>query len=116
MARYHYTKPTRAALLDQVLAQVPGLTARNTRMEGTATDVWLTVPDIILEPTIAAVVAAHDATALDAAAQAAAAQDATARAGVQALAPAFLAGTDLTLAQLNQVMRWLARRQLAQGD
>lgn len=115
MARYHYTKPTRAALLDQLIAGVAGLTAQNTHMEGTPTDVWLTVPDAIPEPLVAAVVAAHDATALDAAAQAAAAQHATATAAVVALAPAFLAGTDLTLAQLNQVIRWLVRQRLVQG-
>ncbi len=40
---------------------------------------------------------------------------ATEQAAVQAAATAFLAGTDLTLAQLNQVMRWLVRQRLAQG-
>jgi len=34
---------------------------------------------------------------------------------VQAVAGAFLGGTDLTLAQLNQVIRWLVRHRLAQG-
>lgn len=34
---------------------------------------------------------------------------------VQAVAGAFLGGTDLTIAQLNQVMRWLVRQRLAQG-
>lgn len=34
---------------------------------------------------------------------------------VQTLAAAFLGGADLTLAQLNAVLRWLVRQRLVQG-
>jgi len=106
MAVYHYTKATRAALLDQLLASVAGLTAQNTGMVANPTDVWLTVPDAIREPTIAAVVAAHDATALDAAKTQAVTDTATARArAVQNAAPvAGVALTALTAAQTSALL------------
>jgi len=103
MAVYHYTRATRAALLDQVLARVPGLTPQNTRMAGTPTDVWLTVPDAIPEPLVAAVVAAHDATALDAAVTQQQAQDDDDRTTTQGAVAALL--TDATaLADATQLL------------
>jgi len=107
VARYHYTRATRAALLDQVLARVPGLTAQDIRMEGTATDVWLTVPDAIPEPLVAAVVAAHDAAALDAARAQEATDAATART-VVVQAAQTAAGVNLTALTPVQVRALLA--------
>jgi len=115
MARLHYTKPTRAALLDELLAAPLGLAPETTRVAATGTEVWITVPDGVPSAGIDAVVAAHNAAALNAAEKATAAQEATARNAVQGLVPAFLGGTDLTLAQLNQLIRWLVRRTLTQG-
>jgi len=72
MKRLHFLKSNNLSLLhDELLAAVPalapirdaqGLGTAVMAVEGTETEVWLTVPDTADETTIAAVVTAHDPT------------------------------------------------------
>lgn len=112
MARLHYVKPTRAALLDQLCAQIPGLTPQNTHMEGNATDVWITVPDVIPETLVAAAVMAHDAAAIDARAADSAQSDASesrSLADADATLAAYLALAAPTNAQTAATVKLLVR-------
>jgi hypothetical protein len=73
MKRLHFVKPNDLSRLhDQLLAGIPSLAPiRDARgvgkpvmtVEGLGDDIWLTVPDTEDEPTIAAIIQAHDPSA-----------------------------------------------------
>ncbi len=107
-----YTRPNR---LDALQDQLWAAGIRPERVTGLGDSITIVVPDGADMATVQAVVGAHNVAALDAAEKVTAAQESTTRAGVQALTTAFLSGTDLTVPQLNTVIRWLVRQRLAQG-
>jgi hypothetical protein len=115
MARYQFAKPARAALLDQLIAAGFPPT---TPVEMLGDLCWVTV-DPADFARAAAVVAAHDAAALDAATSQAEADDLADRSGAWAAAQNLAAERDLlmanppTAADVRRILLLLVRVLLA---
>jgi len=102
MPRYQFARPARAALLDQLVAAGVTVERVESNASGADTTCWVTCDPADYDK-VATVVAAHDATALDAAATQAQTDDDTDRTTLRGLI-ATLLNDATTLADATQTL------------